>query len=423
MALDQLERGGHEAFVVGGCVRDSLLLKTPDDWDICTSAMPDEIKACFSMCRTIDTGIKYGTVTVIIDRMELQITTYRLDSAYSDYRRPDQVFFTPSLQEDCRRRDFTINAMAYNPKGGLMDFFGGLDDLNNKRIRCVGDANERFAEDALRILRALRFSSILRYRVEENTAFAIGNNKQLLKRISVERIACEVNKLLMGDNVERVLTEFAEVFGVLLPEVSFCTLRKDVSGADVWKHTALSISKAPLDLPVRLALLFHEIESDPPHSALAARRTLKQFKYDNDTLQKTVSLVENQSIYIENSNASILRQFKRFGSDIFINLLELREACLKGRQIDREQLNLVIACRKKAMEILSGDYCWSVSQLHIDGNDLIEAGLKEGVKIGECLDLLTDHVIQGYVKNKKEDLIRYVMNILDMDSQTSHIGH
>lgn len=417
IALEGLEQGGHEAFVIGGCVRDSLLLKTPDDWDICTSALPDEIKDCFPLVPTIDTGLKYGTVTVIIDHMELQITTYRIDSAYSDYRRPDQVSFTPSLQEDCRRRDFTVNAMAYNPKTGLMDFFGGLEDLKNKKIRCVGDASERFTEDALRVLRALRFASVLRYEIEANTAMAIHRNKQLLRHISVERIAVEMNKLLMGDHVEKVLTEFVDVFEIFLPKITLCAGRMDVTGKSVWEHTALSIRKGPLDLSVRLALLFHEIDEMPDMCATIAQRTLKQLRVDKDTIQKTVLLVENQCACIENTHISILRLFKQFGPDCFMNILALKEACLKARQMDLKGLELVMACRKTAREILSGNYCWSIAQLKIDGNDLIHAGLKEGVLVGECLDYLTDRVIEGHVKNNKEDLIHYVLNYLSTNTQ------
>lgn len=407
-ALERLEQEGYEAFVVGGCVRDSLISKVPDDWDICTNALPDEIKHCFSMVQTIDTGLKYGTVTVVIDHMMLQITTYRLDLSYSDYRRPDHVAFTPSLEEDCRRRDFTVNAMAYNPKTGLVDFFGGLEDLSNKKIRCVGDANKRFSEDALRILRALRFSSVLCYEIEENTVAAIHQNKQLLQYISSERILSEINKLLFGMNVEHVLRAYPDVFEVFLPEVSFLYEKKDSTGSRMWDHIASSIGKASSKLSVRTALLFHEMERDPGESALIAQRTLERWKADKDGIRKTALLVENQCVDLCNSRKGVLKLFKRFGPDHFMNLLDLKEACLKARGNDPERLFLVEDCRRIASDVLSRKDCWSIAQLEVNGHDLINAGIKEGRMIGETLDLLTDMVIEGRVKNSKEDLIRCI---------------
>jgi tRNA nucleotidyltransferase (CCA-adding enzyme) len=213
--LNRLEQKGFEAYIVGGCVRDSLLGKEPYDWDVCTDAKPDEIKDCFSDFTTVDTGIRFGTVTAVFPDMDIQITAYRTDSEYSDYRRPDRVSFTDSLKEDLSRRDFTINAMAYHPTKGLADFFGGLADLEKKTIRCVGDPSKRFTEDALRILRALRFSSVLSYFIEENTKKAAHQYKSLLLKISAERIVNEFNKLLLGDFVAEVLTEFSKSFSVL----------------------------------------------------------------------------------------------------------------------------------------------------------------------------------------------------------------
>lgn len=422
--LNQLEQNGYEAYVVGGCVRDSLLSREPGDWDVCTDALPDEIKVCFEGHKTIDTGLMFGTVTVKIDAMDIEITTYRIDTRYSDYRRPDQVLFTDNLQMDCRRRDFTINAMAYNPKTGIKDFFGGLTDLKAKRIRSVGDADERFTEDALRILRALRFSSVLSYSIEENTALCIHANKHLLRKISSERIAAELNKLLLGDLVQNVLTDFADVFAVIIPEVSD-TVRFKRHGSSIWEHTALSVSNGPKDIAIRLALLFHEIS--PPvyqdknlqsvcKSAKSALRTLEYLKYDRNTIKKTVTLVENQTMEPLSDRVNILKQFKRYQPEIYLNLLDVKEACLQAQEIEEfDKLRNVWACRKTAHEILQGNYCWSVSRLAVNGVDLMNAGMVQGIKLGKVLDLLVDHVIDGRVENKKEVLLEYALNLYQQD--------
>jgi tRNA nucleotidyltransferase (CCA-adding enzyme) len=398
--LNRLEQKGFEAYIVGGCVRDSLLGKEPYDWDVCTDAKPDEIKDCFSDFTTVDTGIRFGTVTAVFPDMDIQITAYRTDSEYSDYRRPDRVSFTDSLKEDLSRRDFTINAMAYHPTKGLADFFGGLADLEKKTIRCVGDPSKRFTEDALRILRALRFSSVLSYFIEENTKKAVHQYKSLLLKISAERIVNEFNKLLLGDFVAEVLTEFSDIFDLLVPECKISE-RNDIPK---------SMISAPKDLVVRLALLFSDTKENPSESALFAKRTLQDLKYDKDTLQKTCFLVENASLRLENGLESVLKHFKRLSPSMYMKILDVKEARLKRLNAGCEQLKLIEDCRNTAYRILSGDYCWSVSSLKVNGNDLKEIGIEEGIRIGKTLDRLVDEVIEGRVKNKKEDLIRYVLD-------------
>jgi tRNA nucleotidyltransferase (CCA-adding enzyme) len=398
--LNRLEQKGFEAYIVGGCVRDSLLGKEPYDWDVCTDAKPDEIKDCFSDFTTVDTGIRFGTVTAVFPDMDIQITAYRTDSEYSDYRRPDRVSFTDSLKEDLSRRDFTINAMTYHPTKGLADFFGGLADLEKKTIRCVGDPSKRFTEDALRILRALRFSSVLSYFIEENTKKAAHQYKSLLLKISAERIVNEFNKLLLGDFVAEVLTEFSDIFDLLVPECKISE-RNDIPK---------SMISAPKDLVVRLALLFSDTKENPSESALFAKRTLQDLKYDKDTLQKTCFLVENASLRLENGLESVLKHFKRLSPSMYMKILDVKEARLKGLNAGCEQLKLIEDCRNTAYRILSGDYCWSVSSLKVNGNDLKEIGIEEGIRIGKTLDRLVDEVIEGRVKNKKEDLIRYVLD-------------
>ena len=261
LAIAKLTEKGFEAYIVGGCVRDSLMKCTPKDYDITTSANPEEVKNVFKEYRVVETGLKHGTVTVIVRGMPLEITTFRIDSEYLDHRHPKNVTFTKSLKEDTARRDFTMNALAYNDEKGLCDFYGGKVDIENKIIRCVGDANKRFNEDALRIMRALRFSSVLGFDIEENTKNAMFNNKHLLKNISSERLAGELVKLLCGANVKKILLEYIDIIGVFIPELLPMKGFEQHNRHhiyDVWTHTAVAIENIDASPVLRLAALFHD---------------------------------------------------------------------------------------------------------------------------------------------------------------------
>lgn len=261
-ALALLSEGGFDAFVVGGCVRDAVMGRTPNDWDMTTSSSPEETMAVFKDFRTVPTGLKHGTVTVIINGEPLEITTMRIDGQYSDSRRPDSVEFTSDISKDLCRRDFTVNAMAYSPRSGIVDPFGGLHDIKNGIIRCVGEADARFGEDALRIIRALRFASVLGFEIAGETAQSIKNNYPLLGEIAKERIRVELIKLLQGKNVEKILTEYKEIIFYIIPELKACDGFEQHSPYhvyDVWTHTVKAVSAVKNDPVLRTAMLLHDI--------------------------------------------------------------------------------------------------------------------------------------------------------------------
>ncbi|MBQ3562784.1 MAG: tRNA nucleotidyltransferase, partial [Clostridia bacterium] len=260
-ALNKLIAAGYEAFIVGGCIRDILRQKAPSDYDITTSAEPEQTKAVFEGEKIIETGLKHGTVTLLKDGMPLEITTYRIDGAYADNRRPTSVQFTKSLTEDLARRDFTINAMAFSKKTGIVDPFGGEADLQNKIIRSVGDADRRFNEDALRLMRAIRFASVLGFKIEEKTKISIFKNKNLLKNISSERIAAELVKLLCGKNAKQIIIDYFEVLEVILPEISQMKNFNQNNPHHIYpllEHTAIAVENTPAEPPLRLAMLLHD---------------------------------------------------------------------------------------------------------------------------------------------------------------------
>ena len=304
-ALTMLESAGFEAFIVGGCVRDALRGITPKDYDITTSALPEETKSVFRDWRVIETGIQHGTITVVMDGMPLEITTYRTEGTYSDNRHPDSVSFTASLREDVARRDFTMNAIAYSPTRGMIDHFGGAEDIRRGIIRCVGDPATRFREDALRMMRGIRFASVLGFAIEKNTAAAIHENKERIPTVSAERIRVELTKLLCGANVKNVLMDWWDVIGTVIPEIlpmHGFDQKTPYHIYDVWEHTAVAVSNIPPDPHLRLCALLHDIGKPPSfftdekgvghfygHPAVSARMTeeiLARLKYDNATRRR-----------------------------------------------------------------------------------------------------------------------------------------
>ena len=423
IVLEVLECKGFEAYVTGGCVRDSLLNKIPKDWDICTDALPHEIKECFCSYKTIDTGLKYGTVTVVVTKMEIQITTYRIDTDYLDFRRPDKVEFTRSLREDCKRRDFTVNAMAYNPKQGLKDFFNGFTDLTCKVIRCVGNAQDRFGEDALRILRALRFSSVLGFSIEAGTSKTIHELYGLLENISSERVFSELSKLLSGKNIYNVLIEYPDVISVFIPYVKHCEKFKiPHTGMSLWEHISRSISIAADISYVKWALLFHKMGLDAndlpgndreiQRSKEIALEMLVRLKADGTTLKKTILIIENKDIDLVPDKHAILRQLKRIGPEMYIMLLEFLSAHINAGGFNTfDQFDKVKDCKNIFDYIINKNLCWSVSRLNINGLDLINAGMDEGIRLGQILDRLTDEVIEELLPNRKEPLLQRALEL------------
>lgn len=424
-AIRLLEDCGHEAFAVGGCVRDSLLGRTPGDWDLTTNATPDEILSCFRDFRVIETGIKHGTVTVILDGMSLEITTYRTDGVYEDHRHPTEVSFSKTLEEDLSRRDFTINAMAYHPERGLVDRFGGLSDLQVGKIACVGDPKRRFEEDGLRILRAIRFASVLGFSLEKQTADAVREKKGLLDYIAKERIREEFLKLLVGKNAVPILREYADVIFTFLPELS---PMKDFEHKskfhcyDVWEHTLHAIEVSPADSLVRLALLFHdcgkpevctEEESGIRHfkghaeaSTVLTECALSRLRFDNQTLQTVVKLVELHDRPIVDTERSVKRFLAMMTEEEFQMLLEIKRCDRLAHAPEYSRSPKSISKIPKILKnIKKTNSCFTLASLAVNGSDLISLGFLPGKALGQTLADLLNLVIDGTLPNDKEVLL------------------
>lgn len=434
--IQELEKCGHEAYMVGGCVRDSVLGRKPHDYDICTSATPDEILKAFPDEEIIPTGLQHGTVTILINKEPFEVTTYRIDGDYSDNRRPDNVTFTKNLVEDLRRRDFTINAMAYNPKTGLIDPFNGMEDIKYKKIRCVGSAEDRFNEDALRILRAIRFEAQLGFAGLPETMFEIERQYDRLKNISIERINSEFCKIVASEQFCVELVLYPNVFSLFIPEL------KDLIGFqqnnpyhayDVFNHTVHAIEKCESDdLVVRLAVFFHDFgkphsyqdgEDDIRHfkghgkvSAEITDSIMKRLRFDNETRNNVVELVYYHDATFEVGNKYVKRWLNKIGEKQFRRLLEIRKADIKGQKPDYEESRIekVNNIENILEEILSEKSCFSLKDLAVNGNDVKEVmKLKEGKDIGYWLNEILKRVIDGELENNKYDLVYWMTGVRD----------
>ncbi len=425
--LNRLEQCGYEACVVGGSIRDAMLQKEVHDWDIATSALPGQILEAFRNEITIKTGIRHGTVTVISRGYPVEITTYRIDGAYTDGRRPEQVTFTPSLAEDLARRDFTVNAMAYHPAKGLTDPFGGRSDALRGIIRCVGNARTRFTEDALRILRALRFASVLHFQIEPETANALQQEKERLRGIAAERVREELRLLLCGENCGDILREYCTVLAVwipeLLPMVGFLQ-HTPYHAYDVWEHTVRTV-QAIAPVPVlRFAMLLHDIGKPSTftrdeqgrghfygHGAVSTEMTVKileRLKFDRRAKETITQLVKYHDIRCERSPLWIKKQLRKFGQPLFFQLLAVHKADISGQNPDLlYRLKDIDACADMAKEIICRESCFSLKQLAVNGSDLIQAGFPQGKVIGQILQFLLDAVIHEACKNEKSALLHY----------------
>ncbi len=425
--ISTIEAAGYEAYAVGGCVRDSILGREPDDWDITTSAKPEEVKALFR--RTIDTGLQHGTVTVMLDKEGFEVTTYRIDGAYEDSRHPKEVIFTPNLVEDLKRRDFTINAMAYNESTGLVDVFGGMQDIQAGVIRCVGNAKERFGEDALRIMRAVRFSAQLGYEIEKETECAIRELAPTLKNISAERIQVELVKLLVSPHPDYMRRAYElGITEVILPEwneAMECEQNNPHHCYTVGEHTLHSLREVPADKVYRLAMLFHDIgkprvktagEDGVGHfhghcqqGAEMTREILRRLKFDNDTVYKVCKLVQYHDYGngVMPTPAIVRRAVNKIGEDIFPLLFPVKEADMLAqsdyqRQEKTKCLNRWRECYE---EILRREQCVSLKTLAVTGSDLIAAGMEPGKHLGEVLQKMLEEVLEDPAKNTKEYLL------------------
>ncbi len=427
--LSLLNTHGYNAYVVGGAVRDHLMGRTINDYDVCTDALPNEVEDLFSDYRVIETGIKHGTVTVLIGSSSVEITTFRTDGSYSDGRHPDSVDFTRDVVKDLSRRDFTVNAIAYSPIEGFIDPFGGIEDINSKIIRCVGDPIKRFSEDALRILRALRFSSTLEFEIDELTSDAIFLLKDNLFHVSRERIRDEMKKLICGDGMSNIMTCFRDVFALVIPDIrktfDYCQ-NNPHHDFDLYTHIIKTVNNLPKDPILRFAGLLHDIAKPSTefkdengishyygHAHLgseAAERILKDLRFSNVEIKEIVTLIRHHDGVIEETETAVGRKLSKIGKDLFFDLLDLQRADNASQKSDaslRTEHNE--ALRKIANEILSNEPCLSLSDLALDGNDLITLGYK-GKQIGKALSFLFDAVLKNDVDNTKEQLTRYLLN-------------
>lgn len=425
-------------YIVGGCVRDSLLGKTPNDWDICTSAKPSEVLDCMAECgiKTIETGLQHGTVTAVMNSGNYEITTFRIDGKYTDNRRPDNVEFVTNIYDDLSRRDFTINAMAYGELSGLIDPWGGEADLKNKIIRCVGNPDDRFKEDALRILRAMRFASTYGFKIEEKTVEAIHRNKDLLKNISAERIQSELTKMLCGKGVLDILLKYKDVIAVIIPELEPCIgfeQNNPYHIYDVYDHIAHAVANymGP-DISIKIALLLHDVgkpecyseDENGGHfyghsvpSMRIAKDVLERLRYDNKTKQEVVDLVLYHDADIYPGTRSVKRWLNKIGYEMLDKLINIKcadnGAHSEMAQIAKPQRFWEI--HRIASEIMNEQQCFQIKDLAVNGHDVMSLGVESGPKVGEVLNHLLSKVIDEEIINERDMLMNEAARYLKGD--------
>ncbi|MCR4717866.1 MAG: CCA tRNA nucleotidyltransferase [Lachnospiraceae bacterium] len=434
--LKILHDNGYEAYVVGGCVRDACLKKTPNDWDITTNARPERVKELFT--KTIDTGLQHGTVTVRMNHESYEVTTYRVDGDYTDHRRPDKVTFSMSLAEDLKRRDFTINAMAYNDEEGLIDYYDGIGDLNKGIIRAVGNAYERFDEDALRILRAMRFAAQLGFSIEEETKKAMSDKAEFLRDISVERIREELTKLLISDH-PRLLYEDGYKLGItkiILPEFDEMintTQENPHHCYNVGMHSLVAVENIEADSTLRWAAFLHDVGKPKTktmdeegkchfydHANVGepiAASIMTRLKFDNESIRRVKKLVfyHGYNWGDKLSDKVIRRATNKVGKEYMEDLFKLQKADVLAQSelLREEKLALLSAIADRYRQMLKEEQPMSLSDLAVNGNDLIKAGIKPGPKIGAILSNFLDLVIENPELNSREELISRVENLIN----------
>ena len=425
--LDKLNRYGYEAFIVGGCVRDILMSKAPHDYDITTIAKPDEVLKVFSNDKVFETGIKHGTVTIVKNHENIEVTTYRIDGEYLDNRHPSNVSFSTDVKNDLSRRDFTINSICMDSGGRIYDYFGGKEDISNKVIKAIGEPKKRFEEDALRILRAVRFSSTLGFKIEPETKKAMIECSHLLKNISKERIASEIDKFLLGKYVKESLLSNYDIIGEIIPEIKLMHGfdQNNIHHIyDLLSHTAIVIEEIEPVRYLRLSALFHDVgkistcklgEDNQCHfyshasvSYEIARNYFNEYKYDNQTKDLALKLIKAHDTPIEENRVIIKRRLNKYGKDLFFDLIRLQRADNKAQNPDFDRTSHFDNVEKIANEIIAKEECFSLKSLAIDGKDLISLGMTEGHDIGETLDHLLKLVLNEKIENTKEALIKEV---------------
>ena len=388
--IEQLEKNGFEGFIVGGCVRDYILGFLPKDFDITTDALPQDIKNIFDY--TIDTGIEHGTVTVVLDRQNFEVTTYRIDGEYKDNRRPENVTFSKKIEEDLSRRDFTMNAIAYSIKRGFVDPFCGIDDIKNKLIKGVGDADTRFKEDALRMMRGVRFSAQLGFDIEDETFLAIKNNAKLTENISIERTRDEFLKLIKSNYIEKLnLLEETKLYKYFIPEIE--PIFKN------YKKNIFILKKLSKDL--RLTFLLSHLDEK------IGEEVLKRIKLDNKTIKETKTIIQYFNYNFVDNRVETRKLMSIIEPDLFKKILEIK-FCISLIEND------LIKCKKydnifdEIDETIRKNHCFSLKTLAIKGNDLKQIGITDGKKIGYCLKLALNIVLEQPDKNKKDWLLKYI---------------
>ena len=428
LALKLLHAQGYEAYLVGGCVRDMIMGMRAHDYDITTSATPSQMKAVFEGYHVIETGIKHGTLTFVYQREPIEITTYRIEGEYKDNRHPESVVFTTKLDSDLSRRDFTMNALVYNEREGVKDLFGGLGDIKNKVIRAIGVPENRFREDALRILRAMRFASTLGFEIEKETLAAMIKCAPLLHNISGERISAEINKMLVGKNVGSVLRSCHEILAEILPavkEMHGFLQRSKYHIYDVWEHTVRTVEEIEPIAHLRLTMLLHDSgkpktftlgEDGAGHfyghaniSCEIAREFLNKYKYDNFTKDRVLSLIKIHDTPIELDKIFIKKRINRLGKEQFFDLLKVKRADNLAQNPEFRWTDKLSKMEALANEIVNDD-CFTLSALKIGGNDLILLGFM-GREIGTMLNLLLNEVIEEKIENDKNALINRAKEI------------
>ena len=422
-AIEMLNNAGYEAYAVGGCVRDAIMDIEINDFDVTTSATPEEMQRVFKNERTYETGIKHGTITLVYENENVEITTYRVDGEYEDNRRPKAVEFTKSLTNDLKRRDFTMNAIVYNNNEGYIDLFGGIEDIKNKTIRAIGNPKDRFNEDALRILRAIRFASKLGFEIEESTKKAMLECKHLLHNISEERIAAEINKFVLGSNVKKAILDHYDILSEIIPEFEAMhnfDQRNDWHVYDVLTHTAAVVENTPQIAHLRLTALLHDTgkvhtftvdEKGIGHfyghndkSAEITENYLTKYKYDNFTKERVYKLVKTHDTPIEPDRILIKKRINRMGKDCFFDLIKIKRADNLAQNLNKVRLDIIDEIEKIATDIINED-CFTLGSLKINGGDLIKNGFKPGKQLGNILNTLLEEVIEEKIPNEKEALL------------------
>lgn len=426
--IDTFYNAGYKAYAVGGCIRDSLMGNSPNDWDICTNALPNQVKQVFPTHEIIDTGLKHGTVTLLIDKIPYEVTTFRTESTYSDNRRPDSVIFVTSVHEDLSRRDFTVNAIAYNQYENIIDSFGGRADIKNAVIKTVGNPDTRFNEDALRILRAIRFASTLGFSIENETKKSIHKNKHLLKNIAVERIWSEFKKLIIGKNSVEILREFADVIAVFIPNITPMigfNQNNPMHCYDVWEHTLCALQHADNNLSVRLSVLFHDIgkpltyfedEEGIGHfyghnkeSKKITLDTLTALKAETKLKNEVATLVDFHDRVINPTEKSVKRMIFKIGSpQLFEKYIQIKLCDIKAQtpSVIDERVKIIEEVIKIYNRLQNNNkLVTTVKDLSINGNDIILLGEQSGKNIGKILNELLEQVISNQLENNRKKLL------------------